>query len=115
MEKDEIIALFLEEIRNLNCDVKAEAQLTLALENGLQPEDFMVSSDSLFTREYSKDLVSGEIVEDPRKKQLLKLHLSRAGIFDQLPEGLFFAIPKKKANNYSAVDMVADYNVNKKK
>jgi Type VI secretion, TssG len=115
MEKDSVIELILEEIRNLNCDVKAEAQLTLALENGLQPEDFMVSSDKLFTREYSKDLVGGEIVEDPRKKQLLQLHLSRGGIFDQLPEGLFFAIPKKKASNYSAVDMAADYNLNKKK
>jgi hypothetical protein len=115
MGRETIIELIQEEIRRLGCDAKTEAQLTLALEKGLSPDDFMVSSDKLFTREFSKDLVSAEITEDPRKKQLLLLHLSRGGIYDQLPEGLFFTERERKTFKYSAADMVADYNLNKKK
>ena len=115
MKRESIIELILEEIKGLPGDIKAEAQMALALEKGLSPDDFMVSSDKLFTREYSQDLVSAEITEDARKKQLLHVHLSRSGIYDQLPEGLFFAESEKKPSRYSAADMVADYNLNKKR
>jgi hypothetical protein len=115
MSSESIIELFLEEIKVRHGDVKAEAQLALAIEKGLSPDDFMISSDKLFNREFSKDLIGAEITEDARKKQLLRLHLSRSGIYDQLPEGLFFAEREKKPSRYSAADMVAEYNQNKKR
>jgi hypothetical protein len=102
------------EIRRTGCDPRAEIVLALALDMGLAPEDFFVSCDDLFSREYSKDITYTEVKEDSRMKHLLQIHLSRGGIYDQLPEGLFFQPDEKKKGN-SASDMAADHKLNKKK
>jgi hypothetical protein len=47
------------------------------------------------------------------KYQLL-LHLSRGGVYDQLPEGLFFQ-PEGKGRGQAAGDMAADHKRNKKR
>jgi len=78
------------DINHLRWDIKAEALLLLALERGLEPDEFMVGCDALFSREFSNDIASADIKQDSRKKQWLQLHLSRTGLYDQLPEGLFF-------------------------
>lgn len=103
------------EMQNAGWDVKAEPQLLLALEKGMLPEDFLVSCDGLFRREYSRDIVSAEMKEDARKQGVLELHLSRSGLYDQLPEGLFFQLSKQGARTAHASDMAADYKYNKKK
>jgi len=46
---------------------------------------------------------------------VLELHLSRGGLYDQLPEGLFFQLSQRGAKNASAADMASDYKYNKKK
>ena len=115
MNSDSLIELVQQEMKELGCDAKAEPQLALALEKGLAPDDFMVNCDQLFVREYSKDLVGIELKEDPSKKKLLQIHLSRSGIYDQLPEGLFFQQYQKRANRMAAADMAADHKMNKKK
>ena len=103
------------EMKKAGWDVKAEPQLLLALERGLLPEDFMVSCDGLFRREYSRDIVEVSITEDAGKQEILELHLSRSGLYDQLPEGLFFQLQKRNAKTINALDMAADYKFNKKK
>src|SRR5450432_2777337 len=103
------------EMQKAGWDVKAEPQLLLALEKGLLPEDFLISCDGLFRREYSRDIVSAELKEDARKQTILELHLSRGGLYDQLPEGLFFQLPQRSTRNAGAADMASDYKLNKKK
>jgi len=115
MDNFTLIELIQQEMKELGCDAKAEAQLVLALEKGLTADDFMVSCDKLFVREYSKDLILAELKEDPRKRPLLQLHLSRSGIYDQLPEGLFFQQHQKRGNSFSAANMASDHKINKKK
>ena len=111
----ELIEQLQLEMQKAGWDVKAEPQLLLALEKGLLPDDFMVSCDGLFRREYSRDIIQAEIKEDARKQDVLELHLSRSGLYDQLPEGLFFQLPKGSSRIMSATDMAADYKFNKKK
>lgn len=115
MNSHSLIELVQQEMKELGCDAKAEPQLALALEKGLSPDDFMVNCDQLFVREYSKDLVGIELKEDPAKRKLLQIHLSRSGIYDQLPEGLFFQQYQKRGNRIAAADMAADHKMNKKK
>ncbi len=103
------------EIEKAGWDVKAESQLLLALEKGLLPEDFMVSCDGLFRREYSRDIVEAGVTEDANKQAILELHLSRSGLYDQLPEGLFFQLQKRNTRTMNALDMATDYKLNKKK
>ncbi|HWK03334.1 MAG TPA: type VI secretion system baseplate subunit TssG [Puia sp.] len=114
MDNYTLIELLQQEMRKAGCDSRAESQLSMALQKGLSPDDFMVLCDSLFHREYSKDVARTELKEDVRKKHLLEIHLSRSGIYDQLPEGLFFQ-PEERRGGFNATDMVADHKLNKKK
>jgi hypothetical protein len=103
------------EMKGLACDAKAEVQILLAMEKGLSTDDFMVSCDSLFVREYSRDLIDADIKQDARKISFLEMHLSRSGIYDQLPEGYFFQHREHKQRNLKAADMAADYKENKRR
>jgi len=114
MDQREFIEQLQMEIRRVGCDPRAETVIALALDMGLAPEDFFVSCDDLFSREYSKDITYTEVREDSRMKHLLQVHLSRGGVYDQLPEGLFFQ-PEDKKRGYRATDMAADHKRNKKK
>jgi hypothetical protein len=115
MNEKSIIETLQDEIANSSSDIKAEAQLALALEKGLQTDDFMISCDKRFTREYSKDVVSADLKEIAGMQNILNIHLSRSGIYDLLPEGLFFQTPKRSSKNFLVSDMASDYKVNKKK
>ena len=96
-------------------DVKAEPQLLLAMEQGLLPDDFIINSNGLFRREYSRDIIAADIREDIVHRELLELRLSRPGLYDQLPEGLFFQSAQRSNRSAGAGDMAADYKYNKKK
>ncbi|MEO5682173.1 MAG: type VI secretion system baseplate subunit TssG [Chitinophagaceae bacterium] len=103
------------EMQKAGYDVKAEPQLLQALEQGLLYDDFLVSCDGLFRREYSRDIVKSDVKEDGRRQSILELHLSRSGLYDQLPEGLFFQSSQRASKVMNAIDMASDYKYNKKK
>jgi len=96
-------------------DIKAETQLVLAIEEGLQTDEFMVCCKDRFRREYSKDIVSAEQKEVAGLQYILNILLSRNGFYDLLPEGLFFQSPKRSSNTSSAADMALDYKQNRKR
>ncbi len=102
-------------MKELGCDAKAETQLCLPWKKGLSPDDFMVCCDHLFMREYQQGSDKAEIKEDARKASFLELHLSRSGIYDQLPEGFFFQHREQKQRTLAAADMAADHKENKRK
>jgi hypothetical protein len=102
-----------QEILNNPGDIKAEVQLLLASEKGIFPEQFVDNCNNGFRREYSRDINKSELKEDANNLAFLELYLSRSGIFDQLPQGLFFHGSSKKRITVS--DLSADYKQNKKK
>jgi hypothetical protein len=114
MDNNQRIEQLQQEIRRMGCDARAEACFALALGQGLSVEDILVGFDKLFFREYSKDIMFTEIREDAAKKTLLQVHLTRGGIFDLLPEGLFFQ-PPQSTRNLTAFELAAEYQANKKK
>src|SRR5829696_6282875 len=105
MDNYELLERLQHEMRKSGTDASAEAQVMMALGEGLDFEDFMVSCDSFFYREYSKDVLFTEIKEDAAKQTFLQLHLTRSGISDSLPEGLFFQPLPTVASAYSATQM----------
>ena len=113
MHNLELIQSFQRDLQQITCDAKAEVLLQLALENGLRKDHFMVNCTKLFRREYSRDVVSAELKEDGAKQPLLQVMLSRGGMYDQLPEGLFFQLSPSK--NKSIAELAAEYKYNKKK
>jgi len=115
MPNSPFIEVLQKEMQEAACDVRAEAQLLMAFDRGLWPEHFMVSCNKRFKREYSKDVVLAEIKEDAAKQNLLHIQLSRSGIYDQLPEGLFFQSSQREKRNNTVASMATDYKTNKKK
>ncbi|MBC7903785.1 MAG: hypothetical protein H7Y27_10190, partial [Gemmatimonadaceae bacterium] len=109
----ELIETLQREMQNAATDIRAEAQVLLALEKGARPEHFMVNCTKMFRREYSRDVVSSEIRDESGWQHSLNIHLSRSGLYDQLPEGLFFQ-PASRARS-SVADLASDYKENKKK
>lgn len=114
MDNNKLMELLQHEIRRMPCDVRTESLLAQAMLAGLSPDEWMVCCDSLFNREFSRDLLYTEIKEDAGQQPLLLLHLTRGGFYDQLPEGLFFQ-PLGPLYNATAADMALDYRYNKKK
>jgi hypothetical protein len=115
MEKSQLLELLQNEMLKVAGDIKTEPQIALALDKGLNSDDFMINCDSLFFREYRKDMLFSEIKEEAGKLSTLHLHLSRSGLYDHLPEGLFFQPLKANSVNISATEMAMKYRFNKQR
>lgn len=113
MNNLELIQSFQRDMQQAACDAKAEVLLQLACEKGLRKDHFMVNCTRFFRREYSRDVISTELKEEAAKQPLLQVMLSRGGMYDQLPQGLFFQLSPSK--NKGIADLAAEYKYNKKK
>jgi len=113
MDKQKFISDLQKELLNTSWDIKAESLLSLAIEKGLGNNDFLVCCNRFFKREFSKDLYTTDIKEDVKKQELLEVHLSRTGLYDQLPEGLFFQMPQRESKQITVNDLALDYKRNK--
>jgi hypothetical protein len=114
MENRQTIQKVNDELQQRPSDIKAEAWLNQALENGLLPSDFVVINNRFFEREFTQDISRTNIVEADWLNHYLEVQLSRPGLYDMLPEGLFFQ-PKAADMQrvLSVAEMAAQYRVNK--
>lgn len=96
-------------------DLKAEVLLAALLENfKADGSDFIVNFEGQFRRPYSKDVLDCEVIDyDYDATQFLKINLSRDGIYDALPEGIFH-YPKTERLNQSVDDMTKEYRLQRK-
>lgn len=113
MGEQKLIEKLQQEMQNAPVDIRAEVQLQLAKEKGLQPAQFMVSCSHSFRREYSRDMTGSVVRDDNGWQPLLEIFLSRTGIYDLLPESLFFQAGDSR--RASLADLTTDYRENKKK
>jgi hypothetical protein len=102
-----------EETAALAHDIRAEALVAQILECGIGWQQLIAHTDQFFHRSYSRDVFFTELGDTPVEKEILHLHLTRAGIFDVLPEGLFFAPPASSTKSKTIADMVKEYADNK--
>lgn len=115
MEQYPLLTQLQQEIQDNFSDIKAESLLALATENGLSADDFSIAPESLFNRAYSRDVLFAALAEDANKRNYLQLHLSRSGLHDQLPEGIFYQPEKLRSQVSNAANMAATYKINKQK
>lgn len=76
-----------EEISKICDNIRAEVLVARMLEVGASSDDFHVESVGNFTRPYSKDIIEAAVI-DWYKTSILRIKLSRNGIYDLLPEGV---------------------------
>ena len=105
----------LKDLNTSNADVRAEVLLAQAMEAGLLQHEFTVQADGFFYRTHANDLYKKNINDNTLYKSFLALHLSRLGLYDSLPEGLFFQNEPSGNGIKSAVEMAEEYRLNKKK
>lgn len=104
----------IEEINALPVDVRAEVIVGQLLEGKLNWDEMVVHSNKFFYRSFSKDIYNASVDDSAAFKELLHLNLSRTGLYDILPEGLFFQPQTTTHSPKSAGEMAEEYKINKK-
>ncbi len=112
MKKLEKIAF---EFNTIPADIRAEVLLAQCIESGLVQKEFAIQSDGFFYRTYVHDLYHTDVDDQLAYRQFLSLHLSRSGLYDALPEGLFFQAEAGSRKARTAAEMAEEYRLNKKK
>lgn len=109
----------IEKIKNkinaIPFDIKAEVLLAALLDTWKKEDsDFLINFEGQFKRPYRTDVLGCEIVDyEYDTTQFLKINISRDGIYDALPEGVFH-YPKAERLNQSVDDMTKEYRVQQK-
>ncbi len=98
-----------QEIAQLAQDFRAEAVVAQLLPHTGEGLPLVVHTDDFFYRRFSRDITRTELDE-----VALHIHLSRAGMYDLLPEGLFFNQLSSSKVPQTAVEMAEEYKLNKK-
>ncbi|MCX6223465.1 MAG: hypothetical protein NTV01_01700 [Bacteroidia bacterium] len=88
-----------ESVNDLAYDIKAEIVIADLLENGLNPQDYLVFSDGLFRRRFKKDVTHSDLIELNNGHEILGIHITREGIYDSLPEAIFHGPPTEGLNS----------------
>jgi Type VI secretion, TssG len=103
------------ELKAYPVDIKAEVLLAQAMGSGLKQKEFSVQADSFFFRTYAHDLYKTYVNDQNSYATFLSVQLSRLGIYDALPEGIFFQANAEGKAIKSAEEMAEEYRLNKKK
>lgn len=79
-----------ESIRKMEPDIRLEVILADLLAAGLSMDDVEIVSNSLFHRNYHRDIEeTGTTESGPADRKKLRIVVNRQGVYDQLPEDLF--------------------------
>lgn len=78
-------------------NLKAEVLIAEIQENSdVTEEDFVIANQSTFSRPYRRDIID---VDNLLNDNMLTFNLSRNGLYDMLPEGLFHAPQTEKTSS----------------
>lgn len=102
------------ELQQLGPDVRAEVVLDQLLGRNLAWEEVVTHANKFFYRSFSKDIYNVETDDSDDFKEILHINLSRSGLYDLLPEGLFFQPVATSRKPKSATEMAEEYKINKK-
>ena len=94
-----------ESIRNLFNDIRAEVILADLIEAGIDYDDIIISPVGTSKRSHANDIFKAEWKELKSNLFLYNLYISREGIYDAMPEGIFHQ-PHLSGSNSSSFAMI---------
>jgi hypothetical protein len=100
------------ELAQLEHDLRAEVVVSQVLYHTGQALPHVVHTDDFFLRRFSRDITRIEMDDVTDIKELLRIHLSRTGLYDLLPEGLFFKPDATGRKPRTAAEMAEEYKQN---
>jgi hypothetical protein len=107
-QKAAVLEEVIDHIRRLHYDVRAEVVVGELLDNNVDEEEVAVQMQNVFTRAFNKDILDAQLDDSQPYHPFITLTLSRDGLYDRLPEGLFHEFtPQKKQRGVA--EMVASY------
>lgn len=106
-QKAAVLEEVIDHIRRLHYDVRAEVVVGELLDNHVQESEVAVQMQNVFTRAFNKDILDAQLDDSQPYHPFISLVLSRDGLYDRLPEGLFHAFSPQKQQEVS--EMVATY------
>jgi len=88
------------------CDLRAEVLAAEFLESGILLDNISIKPAGTFRRTFSKDVLRAELYESENAAETeLVMDVSREGLYDMLPEGLFHQ-PDPQRSGFSLDDLV---------
>lgn len=106
-QKAAVLEEVIDHIRRLHYDVRAEVVVGELLDNDVQEAEVAVQMKNVFTRAFNKDILDAQLDDSQPYHPFVTLMLSRDGLYDRLPEGLFHTFSPQKQQDVS--EMVANY------
>ncbi|WP_143310213.1 type VI secretion system baseplate subunit TssG [Chitinophaga vietnamensis] len=108
-QKAAVLEEVIDHVQALPYDVRAEVVVGELLDNHVRKEEIVVQLENVFTRSFNKDITDVKLDDSQPYQPFIALSLSRDGIYDRLPEGIFhdFSQQPERAKGVSA--MVARY------
>ncbi len=113
MDKDNLEEI-IQAIKELTADLRAETVVADLVENNIDTDHLQVKYEGAFFRPIRKDILSAEVRSHDGFEKVLELILSRNGIYDALPEGLFHQ-PAEELPGKKSVKTLADEYKGRKK
>jgi hypothetical protein len=101
-------------LQALGSDIRFEVILADLISENLSLDDIAIESESLFRRNYHRDIEStGEKEYGTNKKKKLCFAINREGIYDQLPEDLFHQVSDTKTvtDTEEAILEIREHNI----
>ena len=107
MERFQSIADLLNQ---LPFDIRVEVVAADLIDQGIDPSKIIFKPTSLFKRRFSKDITEAKVGDNSWGEYELHLNVTRDGIYDTLPQGIFHQ-PKSRSNFRKKADMLANVKV----
>ena len=109
-EKAAVLEEVIDHVNALPYDVRAEVVVGELLDNHVREEEVMVQMLNVFTRSFTTDITHVKLDDSQPYQPFINLLLSRDGIYDRLPQGMFHEFKQEPSSRQSGVAaMVARY------
>lgn len=94
-------------------DIRVEVLLADLLDSGINEEQLLVQPISIFKRRHAKDIENARVWIDQLDDESLRIDLTRDGLYDLLPEGLFHQ-PRDRKHYKQVSEMVQNVKTQRK-
>lgn len=95
-------------LKEIPFDLRVEVVVSDMLKNGFTLEDYFIQPVGIFRRRFDRDIESVDHIELPNGTEYNLIRVSREGLYDTLPQGLFHNPPGKGTKAFKQVSEMSE-------
>lgn len=109
-QKAAVLEEVIDHVNALPYDIRAEVVVGELLDNHVREEEIVVQLQNVFTRSFATDITGVKLDDSQPYQPFISFSLSRDGIYDRLPQGMFHEFKQEPSSRVNAVaEMVVRY------